>query len=121
MDLIADILLVSGALGAGLYCFVLSRKLAKFNDLEKGVGGAVAVLSGQVDDLTKALEKAKGSATVETQRLEELTKRAENASKHLELMMASMHDLPEHPKQPQAPKVNEKGDPVFSSFARRTG
>ncbi len=47
MELIADILLVAGALGAGLYCFVLSRRLRKFTDLEQGVGGAVAVLSSQ--------------------------------------------------------------------------
>ena len=47
MNLIADILLVAGALGAGIYCFVLARRLSKFNDLESGVGGAVAVLSAQ--------------------------------------------------------------------------
>ena len=50
MDLIADILLVAGALGAGFYCFILGRRLNRFNDLENGVGGAVAVLSAQVDD-----------------------------------------------------------------------
>ena len=55
MNLIADILLVAGALGASLYCFVLSRRLAKFNDLEQGIGGAVAILSVQVDDMTKTL------------------------------------------------------------------
>ena len=53
MELVADILLVAGALGAGVYCFVLARRLNRFNALEKGVGGAVAVLSAQVDDLTK--------------------------------------------------------------------
>ena len=51
MELIADILLAAGAIGAGVYCFVLARRLNRFNDLEKGVGGAVAVLSAQVDDL----------------------------------------------------------------------
>ena len=52
MDIIADILLAAGALGAGIYCYILGRRLNRFNDLEKGVGGAVAVLSAQVDDLT---------------------------------------------------------------------
>ena len=50
MDVIADILLVAGALGAGFYCYILARRLSRFNDLENGVGGAVAVLSAQVDD-----------------------------------------------------------------------
>ena len=58
MEMIADILLISGALGAGLYCVVLSRRLSRFTNLEKGVGGAIAVLSSQVDDMTKALEEA---------------------------------------------------------------
>lgn len=97
MDLIADLLLGAGAFGAAFYCFVLSRRLSKFNDLEEGVGGAVAVLSAQVDDLTKALERARDSAGTESQKLDDLTARAEDAAKRLELMMASMHDLPEAP------------------------
>ncbi len=56
--MIADILLVAGALGAGFYCFILARRLTKFTDLENGVGGAVAVLSAQVDDLGKTLNLA---------------------------------------------------------------
>ena len=56
MDLIADIFLIAGALGAGFYCIVLSRRLSRFTDLENGVGGAVAILSQQVDDLTRALD-----------------------------------------------------------------
>ena len=58
MDLIADIFLMAGALGAGFYCMVLSSRLRRFTDLEKGMGGAVAVLSVQVDDLQKALLRA---------------------------------------------------------------
>lgn len=69
MDLIADILLVAGALGAGLYCYVLARRLAKFNDLEAGVGGAVAVLSAQVDDMTRTLKAAQQTASKSTERL----------------------------------------------------
>jgi hypothetical protein len=99
--LIADGLLAAGALGAAFYCFVLSRRLAKFNDLENGVGGAVAVLSGQVDDLTKALERARRGADRETEKLQELTARAEAAAQQLELLMASMHDLPDAAPPPR--------------------
>lgn len=95
MDFIADILLLAAALGAAGYCFVLSRRLNRFNDLEKGVGGAVAVLSAQVDDLSKALEGARASATASTGSLEGLTDRAENVARRLELLVAAMHDLPD--------------------------
>lgn len=104
MDLIADGLLATGALGAAFYCFVLSRRLAKFNDLESGVGGAVAVLSGQVDDLTRALERARRGADRETEKLQELTARAEAAAQQLELLMASMHDLPDAAPPPRRPE-----------------
>ncbi|MCR9108392.1 hypothetical protein [Marivita sp. XM-24bin2] len=116
MDLVADILLVAGALGAGLYCFILSRRLTRFTDLENGVGAAVAVLSAQVSDLQVALETAQRTATHSSDSLEDLTQRAEDAAKRLELMVASMHDLPPAPLK-QAPLKSPEG-PVFS---RRNG
>ncbi len=94
MAFAADILLIAGALGAGLYCLILSRRLTKFTDLEKGVGGAVAVLSVQVDDMSKALNAAQSAANDSTESLSGLTDRAEDVAKRLELLVASMHDLP---------------------------
>ncbi len=101
MDLIADILLAAGALGAGFYCLVLSRRLKRFNDLEKGVGGAVAVLSSQVDDLNKSFASARQITEGSSQALDQLTGRAESVAQRLELMMASMHDMPEAAPQPK--------------------
>lgn len=94
MAMIADILLVAGAVGAGFYCLVLSRRLRRFSDLEKGVGGAVAVLSAQVDDLSRTLNAAQDTAKGSVDRLEDVGARAEAAGKRLELLVASLHDLP---------------------------
>ena len=115
MELIADILLVAGALGAGLYCYVLARRLSRFNDLENGVGGAVAVLSAQVDDLTKTLDAAKSTAGASTDSLEALTDRAEGVAKRLELLVASMHDLPETRPAPVQEETPAEIQPVPSS------
>ncbi len=95
MDLIADVLMVAGSFGAAIYCYVLSGRLRKFTTLETGMGGAIAVLSAQVDDMTKALEKARGAASGSASSLETLTARAETAARKLELLVASLHDLPE--------------------------
>ena len=119
MDIIADILLISGALGAGVYCFVLARRLARFNDLENGVGGAVAVLSAQVDDLTKTLSAAQQTASASTQSLNGLTDRAEGVAKRLELMVASMHDLPEEQPEPVVQEVAEQAPAPEPMFMRR--
>ncbi|MCF6315012.1 MAG: hypothetical protein COB39_00070 [Marinosulfonomonas sp.] len=113
MTLIADILLVAGALGAAFYCMILSRRLNRFNDLEKGVGGAVAVLSVQVDDMTKTLERARGAASDSTSSLESLTGKAEDVAKRLELLMASMHDLPEPTENREEPKKDINPEAQF--------
>jgi len=95
MQMIADILLGLGALGATIYCVVLSRRLKRFNQLESGMGGAIAVLSAQVDDMTKALNRAQTTAATSAEQLRMLTERAEGASQRLELMMATLHDVPD--------------------------
>ena len=92
---LSDILLGAGAFGAALYCLVLSRRLRRLNDLEGGVGGAVAVLSAQVDDLTRTLARAEAAARAQVASLAESSGRAEAAGQRLELLMASLHDLPD--------------------------
>ena len=109
MTLIADILLAAGAFGAAIYCYVLSGRLKKFTTLETGMGGAIAVLSAQVDDMTRALEKARVAATGSVDGLVGLTSRAEAAAGRLEILVASLHDLPQ--PQPQPPDaLPELGD-----------
>ena len=68
--------------------------------LETGMGGAIAVLSAQVDDMTVALEKARGAANGSAESLEDLTARGEAVAKRLELLVASLHDLPEPAAKP---------------------
>lgn len=121
LDMIADTLLVAGAMGAAIYCLVLSRRLKKFNNLQDGMGGAVAVLSVQVDDMTKTLEKARKAAGRSSRELTDLTERAEGVSRKLELMLASMHDLPDVAQQPTPPQSDpdERDEPLFLSQRSR--
>ena len=93
MEQISDMLLAAGALGAAFYCFVLSRRLRRFNNLEKGVGGAVALLSAQVDHLTRALSAARDSARQSKSHLTEQVAHADAVAKRLELLIASVHDI----------------------------
>lgn len=110
LSLIADAMLAAGAIGAGLYCFVLARKLAKFSDLENGMGSAVAVLSSQVEELQATLEAAQNSASGSANSLQELTARAEAAEQKLEIMMAALHDVPKAmPDERVAPR-----EPMFA-------
>lgn len=119
VEMVADILLVAGAIGAGFYCYVLARRLSRFNDLENGVGGAVAVLSAQVDDLTKTLQAAQKTASASTMSLDGLTDRAESVAKRLELLVASLHDLPEDGARSAPPPPPES--PLGPIFKRHGG
>ncbi len=95
MEFIANILLIAGALAAAVYCIVLARRLRRFNDLETGVGGAIATLSAHVEDMTKTLAAARKASAGSAETLRELTDRAEAVARRLELLVASMHDIPE--------------------------
>lgn len=94
MDVIADIVLAAGAFGAAFYCWILGRRLRAFSRLDSGMGGAIAVLSQQVDDMTRTLAQARDTAGASADRLEERVARAEAAARRLELLLASLHDLP---------------------------
>ncbi len=107
MDMISDILLVAGSFGAAIYCYVLSTRLKKFTTLESGMGGAIAVLSAQVDDMTVALDKARGAANGSAESLEALTARGETVARKLELLVASLHDLPDPAAVPARVPVSE--------------
>ncbi len=115
MDLIADILLGAGALGAAAYCMVLSRRLKRLTQLETGMGGAIAVLSAQVDDLTRMLGRAQSAATGSSEKLEAQTRRAEEAVQRLELLLSSMHDLP---KRGPAPATQSPASELSESRPR---
>ena len=118
MDLIADMLMAAATLGAAVYCLVLAARLRRFTTLETGMGGAIAVLSAQVDDMTRALEKARGVAGSAERNLEDLTARAEALARRLELLMASLHDLPE-PKSPRPEPEAEAEEGRRLRFTRR--
>ncbi|AZL59445.1 hypothetical protein EI545_11690 [Tabrizicola piscis] len=107
MDLIADILLVAGSFGAAVYCAVLATRLKRFTTLESGMGGAIAVLSAQVDEMTAALESARGAANGSAESLEALTARGEAVAKRLELLVAALHDLPEPEAKPSGPAAED--------------
>ncbi|WP_298258922.1 hypothetical protein [uncultured Litoreibacter sp.] len=100
MNFLSDILLGFGAIAAAIYCFVLSRKLSNLKGLDQDLGSAIAVLSGQVDEMTKALASAQNTASDSAQQLEARTAAATQVSERLELMIAALQDLSETDDDP---------------------
>ena len=128
MDLLADFFLGAGALAAAFYCLILSRKLTRLKGLDQDLGGAIAVLSKQVDEMTKALDTAQSVAAESSVTLESTTGRAENVADRLEVLLAALHDVAEEtepagtsqtPKPSSALEETEAANSVFMRSSRR--
>lgn len=104
MEYLSDLLLTAASIGAATYCVILSRRLKALGSLEGGMGSAIAVLSAQVDDLARSLRSAQEATGRAGGRLDGQTARAEAVARKLELLVASMHDLPEEAPAP-APRA----------------
>ena len=126
MELIADALLIAGALGAALYCRALGGRLAKLRDLDSGLGAAIAALSRQVDELRASLETVKDVSGGQTRELAQLAARAEMAAGRLELLLASLHEGGRRKPDAEARRRarwpdgdEEAGDPAEAPHAAR--
>lgn len=62
MALIIQAGLMAACLAVAAYCHVLARRLRRLNDLETGLGGAIAVMSVEVERLEAAIAEARSEA-----------------------------------------------------------
>ncbi len=105
----ADILVIVASLGAMGYCMVLSRRLSRLTSFDKGLGGAIAVMSSQVDEMKAALREAKAGSDGAGQQLNELVHQAKEISTELEMMIAACHDFAEEAISTQIPQEISSG------------
>lgn len=101
MAFISDIFLSAGAFGVAIYCMVLSRRLRRFTNLESDIGRAITTMSAQINELNLSLKRAQETGNQSVKRLTEGSKRAEASARHLELLVASLHSLPENHEKKQ--------------------
>lgn len=94
MHIIIDIIIAASAFLAAAYCLLLSRRLRAFTRLDGDVGKAIAILSQQVDALTRALQAAEQSSQRSNATLEQQITRADAAARQLELLMAAQQKTP---------------------------
>jgi hypothetical protein len=105
----ADILVILASLGAMGYCMVLSRRLNRLTSFDKGLGGAIAVMSSQVDEMKAALREAKAGSDGAGKQLHDLVHQARDISTELEMMIAACHDFAE---EAIAAQTTERDEPA---------
>ena len=69
VDYLLQAMLMAASVGLGVFCIVLARRLRRLNDLETGLGGAIAVMAAEVDRLERAIRNACDEATEASQAL----------------------------------------------------
>ena len=92
MALVSDILVFGAATLAALYCFILSRRIKRLSDLDKGLGAAIATFSGNVEELEEALKTARIATDRSLTDLGEICRKSEVSARRLELLLATLDD-----------------------------
>lgn len=69
MDHILQAMLLIACVGLAFFCTTLRRRLRKLNDLESGLGGAIAIMAAEVDRLERAIRSARDEATAASELL----------------------------------------------------
>lgn len=62
-EFILQTALALASVGLAGFCLLLARRLRRLNDLETGLGGAIAVMAAEVDRLERAICAARDEAT----------------------------------------------------------
>jgi hypothetical protein len=115
----ADLLMVAASLGAAVYCLILSRRLSRLTSFDKGIGGAIAVMSQQVDEMKSALSEARSGTDGAGHHLQSLVGQAREISGELEMMIAACHDFAEEAMVVQgAASAGSESKPQGTQVAR---
>lgn len=107
MQHLIDFTIGAAALLAAAYCLMLSRRLRSLSRLDGDVGNAIALLSAQVDALNTALIRAQRASDSSVTQLSAQTERANKATRQLELLLASMHGVPDPDTRPLPSSIDE--------------
>ena len=70
--------LVCAGIALAGFCLLLSRRLRKLNDLETGLGGAIAVMTGEIARLEAALAAARAGASAASDDLAQQIEKAKS-------------------------------------------
>lgn len=64
-----EVALMAFSVGLSWFCFSLARKVKNLNNLETGLGGAIAVMISEVERLERAVQDARAEAANATSSL----------------------------------------------------
>ena len=93
MDVVTDIILLLSSGAATIYCFILSRRLARLNDTKNGLGASIASMSQALAQMQEALIAARGESDANIQRLSLLIEESRRVQPEISRLMREMEKL----------------------------
>lgn len=93
MEMIADFLLLAASGVATIYCFVLSRRLARLSDMKNGIGASIASMSETLDQTQKAIALAKSSSLESVAKLVGLLEEAERIKPEISQLVEALSEI----------------------------
>ena len=87
---IPDIILIVISGLACLYCYLLSRRLRKLNNLETGLGASIITLTRAIEETYKAAQDAQTSTAEAVKTLRDLLERSDNLTPKADTIVKDM-------------------------------
>ncbi len=106
---ILQMLMILFMIGLAGFCFALTRRLRKLNDLETGLGGAIAVMASEISRLERSILLAKAEATAATRSLSDEIDRAKEERAFWMLQKKFAENGPTRPARLQRRRRAEAG------------
>lgn len=119
MTLIADTLLIAGALAAAFYCWILSARVKSLKDLDNGLGAAIAALSGKVDEMQTALRVTQKATDASHSGIEAMTERANKAAEDLSDLLNRVEASSQASAKPAPQKKRSRRTPSLEEQRRK--
>lgn len=95
MQMIVDFVLLAASVAAAVYCFVLSTRLKKLNDMRSGFGATLASMSAMLDQTRLMLEHTKRINIEGESKLRLLVEDAERIAPELECLLDAVAESAE--------------------------
>lgn len=112
MALISDLLLLSATVAAFLYCFILSIKFKRLRNKEAQYITALNEVTSQVDRFINQIECARRTLKEVEHEFNDRIHKGNSLARRLELLIASLHDIPEFDTDPVDSEVLEDFSPA---------
>lgn len=116
LGLLSDLLLLGATLGMAVYCRTLSKRLRAFNDIDHGIGGTVATMSLQVDELKRSIDAAHADADERAEQLRQKISQADDRIGRLEMLLAGLEDIEAEIDPEMHATAQEVSDEIIPSF-----